>query len=351
MNRNILIGVFAVVLLVAAVLYATWPRQPGPSEPADRIVAEEAGKGPAEAATGKPEAPEAEERAAEAAKADASKPSFDIVRISPEGEAVIAGRAIPGAEVTVLNAGEPLGMVTADSRGDWAIAVEKPLATGDTSLTLSARAPDGTVEESETVVVLVVPAEPRRDRVTGVAAAPPAERPVAILVPREGAGQTRLLQAPEPGPGFGTGDLRLQVVDYDEAGNLRLAGTGRNGTSLHAYLDNEAFGTARVGEDGGWSMTPDRPVAPGTYTLRIDQIEKGKVSERIELPFSRSPPIATMPGDAFVVVQPGNSLWRMARRSYGEGPLYTEIYQANKEQIRDPDLIYPGQIFAVPQRP
>ena len=49
-----------------------------------------------------------------------------------------------------------------------------------------------------------------------------------------------------------------------------------------------------------------------------------------------------------VVVQPGNSLWRIARRVYGEGPRYTVIYQANQEQIRDPDLIYPGQIFTVP---
>ena len=49
-----------------------------------------------------------------------------------------------------------------------------------------------------------------------------------------------------------------------------------------------------------------------------------------------------------VVVQPGNSLWRIASRVYGEGLLYTEIYQANVGQIRDPDLIYPGQIFDLP---
>ena len=48
-------------------------------------------------------------------------------------------------------------------------------------------------------------------------------------------------------------------------------------------------------------------------------------------------------------VQPGNSLWRLARRSYGEGLRYTEIYEANKDQIRNPDLIYPGQVFVLPK--
>ena len=48
-------------------------------------------------------------------------------------------------------------------------------------------------------------------------------------------------------------------------------------------------------------------------------------------------------------VQPGNSLWRLARRSYGEGLRYTDIYEANKDQIRNPDLIYPGQVFVLPK--
>jgi nucleoid-associated protein YgaU len=49
------------------------------------------------------------------------------------------------------------------------------------------------------------------------------------------------------------------------------------------------------------------------------------------------------------VVQPGASLWRIARRTYGDGVHYSLIYEANQSQIRDPDLIYPGQIFTVPQ--
>jgi nucleoid-associated protein YgaU len=50
----------------------------------------------------------------------------------------------------------------------------------------------------------------------------------------------------------------------------------------------------------------------------------------------------------YVIVQPGNSLWRIARRVLGEGMSYVHIYEANQAQIRDPDLIYPGQVFEIP---
>jgi nucleoid-associated protein YgaU len=49
-----------------------------------------------------------------------------------------------------------------------------------------------------------------------------------------------------------------------------------------------------------------------------------------------------------VIIQPGNNLWNISRVIYGQGISYTTIYSANKEQIRDPDKIYPGQIFLTP---
>ena len=73
---------------------------------------------------------------------------------------------------------------------------------------------------------------------------------------------------------------------------------------------------------------------------------------RVELPFKRESAedvILAQGGlEIRAVVQPGNSLWRIARRMYGDGLQYTLIYQANESQIRDPDLIYPGQIFRIP---
>jgi nucleoid-associated protein YgaU len=84
--------------------------------------------------------------------------------------------------------------------------------------------------------------------------------------------------------------------------------------------------------------------------VRVDQIGKdGRVTARIEMPFTRSDAMQVAGGETQVVVQPGNSLWRIARRTYGAGMRFTLLYEANKDQIRDPDLIYPGQLFVVPK--
>ena len=283
----------------------------------------------------------------------APAPSFDIVRIEPGGSAVIAGRAAPGSEVTLFNGEKLLGTTVADARGDWVIIPAERLAPGDTNLSVSAQMPGGEVLKSKSVAVVVVPEpepEPKKEASGGAAPEQASKKPLAVLVPREGPGETKILQEPEPGPGVGSQDLRLKVIDYDEKGNLTLGGIGKAGAFLRAYLDNALIGEATVPDDGNWRLQPDRAVAPGTYRLRIDQLIDGKVAQRVELPFSRSEAVAKLPGDKLVIVQPGNSLWRIARRSYGEGQMFSIIYEANRDQIRDPDLIYPGQVFSVPDR-
>ncbi len=100
---------------------------------------------------------------------------------------------------------------------------------------------------------------------------------------------------------------------------------------------------------GIWRVSPEKTVKPGLYTLRADQVDGGgKVMARVSMPFSRATPVTAPPPEPFVIVQPGHSLWRLARRTYGQGTRYTTIFQANREQIKDPDLIFPGQVLALP---
>lgn len=277
-------------------------------------------------------------------------PSFDVVRIERTGEAVMAGRAPPGAEVTILDHGEEIGRVTADRRGEWVWVPDKPFQPGGVELELSAELPGQEPVESKSTVVLVVP-EPEKD-IAGREAEEPSEA-LVLRVPKDLSGPTEVLQAPRaPGavPTVQVGRLSLDVVDYDDTGRLILGGHAAPGARLQVYMDNALLGTAVANEASRWGLRPRQRVAPGLYTLRVDWVEAdGTVVARIELPFSRAEAIQGMPGDAYVVVQPGNSLWRLARRTYGEGVRYTVIYQANEKQIRDPDLIYPGQVFMLPR--
>ncbi|MEQ8967754.1 MAG: LysM peptidoglycan-binding domain-containing protein, partial [Azospirillaceae bacterium] len=146
--------------------------------------------------------------------------------------------------------------------------------------------------------------------------------------------------------------VEIRVVDYDDSGRLIVSGRAPAGAAVRAYLDNRPIGEAEVSDQGAFSLRAAEPVRPGTYALRVDALDpEGAVLARAETPFRRAPELPVPPGHEEIVVQPGNSLWRIARRVYGHGIQYTVIYQANLAQIRDPDLIYPGQVFTVPAVP
>jgi nucleoid-associated protein YgaU len=274
-------------------------------------------------------------------------PSFDVVRVSPDGSAVIAGRAEAGALVQVLDGENEIGRITADPRGEWVLLPSAPMAPGTRELSLIAKGPGDLPEiRSERVVVVVVPERQLAAQSGGA---------LAVAMPREAAAAepSRALQVPNAASrqGGASMSLALETVDYDAAGNVVLAGRCPPGSTVQVYLDGKPIGRAVADGGGRWTLTPEGPVAPGVYTLRVDQFgADGRVVQRMEMPFSRAEPSAEIgagSGDR-IVVQPGNSLWRIARRVYGEGTRYSVIYQANREMIRDPNLIYPGQVFALP---
>ena len=152
--------------------------------------------------------------------------------------------------------------------------------------------------------------------------------------------------------------MTLGSVSYAEAGEVTLAGAGTAGAVRARLCRRPAGGGgARSAEDGRWSMQLD-DVAEGIYTLRIDQIAAdGRVASRVETPFQRDfrarrcrgRGSAGGPRRSSVTVQPGHNLWTLARAHYGSGVRYTQIFTANRDLIRDPDLIYPGQIFNLPE--
>ncbi len=267
-------------------------------------------------------------------------PSFDVVRISRNCAAVFAGRALPGAVVVVKSGARELGRVTADGRGEWVLVPDLALEKGNQEFTLESQFGNQDVVKAEASVVAVVPeCDPNAS----------GEQAIAVLTPLKGA--SRLLQGPAPGPlDPARKGLSLDSVEYDQDGNLILSGRAQPGATVQVYLNNAPIGVATADANGKWTLRPTEKVEPGIYSMRVDQVEQagGKVASRLELPFQRASPEEVKLAEGSVVVQPGNSLWRIARRVYGDGPKYTEIYQANRGQIKDPDLIYPGQIFAVP---
>lgn len=265
-------------------------------------------------------------------------PTFDVVRVNPNGRAVIAGRAAPEAEVTVQLGNDAVATTKADRFGEWVAIPTNPLPQGPHELTLQAVSPAGVRSRSEQVVTLVVP-------YTNV---PAPERPLALVQDREGVNAPRVLQAGDAAASP-PGVMTLDAVQYDQGGNVVLAGRARLGTDVRVYVDDRPVGVVAADPGGQWQLTPTDTLTVGRHQLRLEQIDGGILMSKMELPFMRAPPEAIRalsPGE--VIVQPGNSLWRLARNTYGRGTLFTVIYLANAEQIQNPDLIYPGQVFRLP---
>ena len=115
------------------------------------------------------------------------------------------------------------------------------------------------------------------------------------------------------------------------------------------YLDNKLISSSDVGALGGWSSELTG-IAAGIYKLRIDEVNSaGEVQSRIATPFKKeSKDFLLNMVSGSITVQTGNSLWRIARRIFGKGIRYIEIYEKNNNLIKDPNLIYPGQVFSIP---
>jgi nucleoid-associated protein YgaU len=166
-----------------------------------------------------------------------------------------------------------------------------------------------------------------------------------------------LVQPPSAAGVPKSADLQLSTLDYDDRGRVTMSGQALVGTTVRAYIDDKVAGEAVAGKDKLWRMAAANPVEPGKHVLRLDRLgADGKPLARLELPFER---LATGAANTSgtggggdnrrLSVIKGDNLWNIARAHYGEGVQFTVIFGANKEQIRDPNLIYPGQTFTLPK--
>ena len=190
---------------------------------------------------------------------------------------------------------------------------------------------------------------PASETVPETGAGEPAAAPTVLLSDADG---VRVLQ--KPGAPEVLDNVALDSISYNDAGDVVLSGRGTPGAFVRIYLDDTPITSSRIAEDGNWrSELPS--IDTGIYRLRVDEVDEGgAVLSRVETPFKReaseavAEALETSPVTQ-VTVQPGNTLWAIARDNYGDGVLYVRVFEANRALIRDPNLIYPGQVFTVPQ--
>lgn len=272
-------------------------------------------------------------------KPSPAEPGFDVIRVTREGRAVLAGRALPGAEVTVTVGGKLIGKTIADKLGDWVMAPDQALAPGAQVLSLMAKLGEGGPLASTDSAIISIP---KRD-----------DEDVFVAVSRLGE-PTRImeqgLEAPKPAVAASEGVL-VAGVDIDPSGQAILSGRAMPDQMIRLYLDDQLIGETITNAEGLWRFHYTKEVPIGRRRLRADRIGAAdQVTFRAEAAFTRSAEGELTLGEQQIIVQQGNRLWEIARNVYGEGIAYSIIFTGNQEQIRDPNRIYPGQVFRLPAK-
>lgn len=338
---------------VSEVAEQTEPDQPSGTELAetqpvtDDVPQQEAAPVPdpvAEMGEAVAETVEASEAEDQAAPEEAPTQHVENPETSPEPVETAAEQSEPDTPDTTPALEEVAETTTeTETETDAPLAQVEPAAPApdqpDAPQTAEAEAPDIAPEQP----TAVADAEPD----------PQPEPPKLLASDEEG---VRILAGPEI-----LDSVAIDTISYDAQGDVALAGRGvgsEGGGFVRIYLDNSPITSSRIRDDGSWRVALPE-VDKGVYTLRVDEVdEEGTVKSRAETPFQREDRetlervAAEKNSDApvdIITVQPGNTLWQIARERYGEGLLYVRVFDANREHIRNPDLIYPGQVFDLPE--
>ena len=257
-----------------------------------------------------------------------NNPSFDLVRVDEDGSAIIAGSAKPNSEVRLLVDGKELETAETDASGAFAILTTIP--SGEKPLELQLEdVNDSNIKSADTVLII-----PNKE----------AEGSGPKIIIAESDGKIIVQEQNDIAPKIQP--LSLDTINYAASGDVILAGRASSEQIVRVYVDNKPVVLGEV-TDGKWNFEIPN-IEEGIYTLRVDAINnEGKVVDRVESPFQR---VIREMEDGQATIQPGFTLWKLAELKYGFGMRYVQIFEANRDSIKDPDLIYPGQVFQIPEK-
>ena len=169
---------------------------------------------------------------------------------------------------------------------DEAPATETPPALEDTEIAGVDEAPTGEVQPDEEPMDQASLTEDRSDDTDATVAADAASEEATTDAPSDDAEAMSEASPSEEDEG----SLVVDTVDYDDEGDMTITGSSEPEADLHVYLDERHVGTIESDSAGDWEVSPDDEVAPGTYTLRVDQVDPaGVVLARIETPLTPRP--------------------------------------------------------------
>ena len=299
--------------------------------------------------------------------------TIDLARVKPDGAAVFAGTAAPNAKIRIFEGDILLGETIANANGEWVIVLEKSLAAGQHLISVAMERSDGTTEMADRSLAVEIYQDTETKPLVALLPETATEVPVLIQSPDDvdktksaataseaTASGTIVADAAEAAPAKPQAKSQIaasqiaalapSAIVWRDASRILISGTSRGGVRVTVNDAKGQFGEALVLADGAWQVAGSLDMDIAVNQLRFALFDDAnQIIARYDLPVKARDLAKGQDGSPLIVVNKGDMLWRIAYHQLGEGVKYVDIVRRNQQDIADPDLIYPKQIFAVPQ--
>ncbi len=314
--------------------------------------------------------------------------TIDLARVKPDGAAVFAGTAAPNAKIRIFEGDILLGETIANANGEWVIVFEKLLAAGQHLISVAMERSDGTTEmadrslaveiyqdtetkplvallpetATEVPVLIQSPDDVDKAKLAATASEATASEATAseaiVVDPAKADAAMPETAAAAPGKAQANSQIAASqiaalapsAIVWRDASRILISGTSRGGVRVAVNDAKGQFGEALVLAHGAWQVAGSLDMDIAVNQLRFALFDDAnQIIARYDLPVKARDLAKGQDGSPLVVVNKGDMLWRIAYHQLGEGVKYVDIVRRNQQDIADPDLIYPKQIFAVPQ--
>ena len=279
-------------------------------------------------------------------------PKVDILKVDPDGSYIIAGKGKPNSTISLLEKGNKIESVDADESGSWVIVSQSNLESGDNLLIIDQDNVDGTSTQSKEIYVTKIDKENET-------------KPLVIEIVNEDGGKLSIIQSPSISKPKSNvkNDLNLseklikkinifkiQSVSFTQDGSLSIQGIANYGSNIE-FIISKNLSSIVLKNKPEWVFKSSYKLDYGMHKLFANLKSQDNITlDSITLPFMRSEmPTGALP-DNFVLIKPGDMLWTISYKIYGNPLKYIKIYEENRDQITNPDLIFPGQVFSIPKK-
>ena len=245
-------------------------------------------------------------------------PEIDIIKVSPDGSFVIAGKGQPNSNINILDKGNVIESTTVDSDGNWVVVSKENLKTGDNLISIDQINNNGLVLRHKQLFITKID-EHKKDQ------------PLVISVPNKNGENISIIQQP----------LEKQKI-YKVENDLGIQKKIKSNKKIMEIIKIK---------NSKWQYNSDIIFDFGLHDLLVVlKSDKDEILDRITLPFMRVEMPSNDVPENFILIKPGDMLWTIAYRLYGDPFKYIQIFEENKDQITNPDLIFPGQLFSIPPK-